>query len=528
MGEERKRVASVSDVPGGKHKAFDFAGKGDDAVQVLISHPRGDGKLYATSAKCTHYGAPLANGVLTSTGRVVCPWHGACFDVKTGDIEDAPALDNILSLKLEVEGDDIYVTADAEKLKGKPGVAPGCKGSVSAASNDTKGLVIVGGGSGAINVIEAARKAGYSEPITLLTAEAYPPIDRTKLSKGLITDSNAVAWRSKAHLENVLKVQLHEKSRVASVDVKGKSVQLEEGGKSIGYDALVLATGGTPRRLPVEGAKEGQLKNVFTLREVGDSANIVGALGDKGDKSLVVVGSSFIGCEAAIAVAGQKKAKQVAVVGMEKQPFERVLGAEVGAGLRAAQEKSNGIKFYMEAGVERLEGDGSGNVKSVIIKDSDGKEQTLAADVVILGVGVAPATTYLKSSAGFPELQKDGSVEVDGQLRVKGLPQEANVFAIGDIATHPSRDASKSVRVEHWNVAGNHGRAVGKLLAGSSEGKEDFNKLPIFWSALGSQLRYVSDGNGSGFDGVHLDGNPAEQKFAAYYYKGDTITAVAS
>jgi apoptosis-inducing factor 3 len=140
-------------------------------------------------------------------------------------------------------------------------------------------------------------------------------------------------------------------------------------------------------------------------------------------------------------------------------------------------------------------------------------------------VGVAPATEYLKSTEGFPELQKDGSVEVDNQLRVKGVPSDANVFAIGDIATYPTRDGKGSARIEHWSVAGNHGRAVGKQLAGESG--NGFDKLPLFWSALGSQLRYVSDGNGPGFDDVYIDGNPVEQKFVAYYHKGDTVTAVA-
>jgi apoptosis-inducing factor 3 len=154
-GEQRIKVASVADLPEGKHKAFTFTGSGDDATQVLLSNLGGKGKIYANSAKCTHYGAPLENGVLTASGRVVCPWHGACFDVKTGDIEDAPALDDILSFKVELEGEDIYVTADPEKLKGKPGVAPTCKASVK---SDGKGLVVVGGGSGAINVVEAARK----------------------------------------------------------------------------------------------------------------------------------------------------------------------------------------------------------------------------------------------------------------------------------------------------------------------------------------------------------------------------------
>ena len=542
MGEQRIRIGAVADVPKNGMKAFTFTGQDDDATQVLISNL--DGKLYATSAKCSefcftltgnrlrpdtrnlaaHYGAPLANGVLTSSGRCVCPWHGAAFDVKSGDIEDAPGLDGILSLKLEVEGSDIHVTADPEKLKGKPGNAPGC--AAPQIKSQGSGLVIVGGGAGAIHTIESARKSGYAERITVLSREPHVPIDRTKLSKGLITDHKAVQWRNKAHLENVLHVDFRQSARVISIDVEAKKVNVE-GGDALSYDALVLATGGTPRRLPVDGAKEGQLGNVFTLRGLEDTNAIVSALGDKADKNLVVIGSSFIGCEGAIAAAGQEKAKSVSVVGMEEVPFERVLGSEVGAGLRTAAEKNNGVKFYMKSGVSRLEGDG-GKVKCVVIKDESGKEVSLPADVVILGVGVAPATEWAKDSKGFPDLQKDGSVEVDVDFRVKGIAKDANVFAIGDIATYPTRDGKATTRIEHWNVASNHGRHVGHALAKPNLAPPQFDKLPVFWSALGSQLRYVSDGNGPGFDGVHLDGSPEELKFAAFYYKGDSITAVAT
>lgn len=155
MSETRVRVASTNEVGLGKMKDFVFAGEGDDAVKVLVSNV--GGQLHATSAKCTHYGAPLANGVLTGDGRIICPWHGACFHAKNGDIEDAPALDSLLSLKLEVEGSDIFVTADAEKLKGKPGVAPSCKGGVQSVKQG-KGVVIVGGGAGAIHCVEELRK----------------------------------------------------------------------------------------------------------------------------------------------------------------------------------------------------------------------------------------------------------------------------------------------------------------------------------------------------------------------------------
>lgn len=525
----RIKLASASELPKlGEKKDFVAFGSGDDALKILLSNVKG--QIYATSAKCTHYGAPLANGVLTEDGRLICPWHGACFHAKNGDIEEAPALDSLLSFPIDFDNNgDAYVDAEEEQLKGKPGRPVTCSGQVKTEGN---GFVIVGGGSAAINAIESARKNGYSGPITLLTADPYAPIDRTKISKGLVGDANALIWRSPAHLKNVLKVDVRHNAVVSSVSPEDSTVQLESG-ETFAYDNLLLATGGIPKRLPVPGAKEGQLKNVHVIRDVQHVSDLLSSLGDKADKDVVIVGSSFIGVESAIALAGQKKAKSVTVVGMENVPLENVLGAEVGKGIQAAQEKNNGIKFFMKAGVNSIEGDSSGNVTSVKIKDSNGKEVTLNADAVLLGVGVSPATSYLQNSS-FPQLEKDQSINVDSSLRIKGLPSGSknNIFAAGDIATAPSFNGKSKIRIEHWNVAGNHGRAIGETVARLEKGSSDpvvYNRLPIFWSALGGQLRYVSDGNPDAPEETYVDGNPAEGKFVSYYaYKDGSIKALAS
>ncbi|KAK0524892.1 Apoptosis-inducing factor 1 [Tilletia horrida] len=526
MAPQRVKVASKSDVAPGSMKQVVFAGQGDDAVHVLLSNTKGT--FYATSAKCTHYGAPLEKGALSADGKVICPWHGARFDCKTGDIEDAPALDSLLSFPVEIEGEDVYVTADADKLKGKPGVAPACAAGISLESiskSSEKGTVIVGGGSAAIHLIESARKEGYPGKLTLLTAEAYAPIDRPKLSKGLVEDVDALLWRSKSHLQHKLAVELRENAEVTGVDVQAKVVKLADG-STVEYDNLVLATGGTPVRLPLPGADG---PSVLTLRGIKDVAAINAALGKDGDKDLVVVGSSFIGMELAIAVASNKKAKSVSVIGMESVPLERVLGKDIGAGLMKAQQDKNGIQFYMEAKTESIELEGPNkDVKAVLLKDKDGKEVRLPAGVVVLGVGVRPATAYLKESKGFPELLKDGSVAVDSSFRVKGAQ---DVFALGDIATAPTRSGKETVRIEHWNVAGAHGRLVGQVLAGKRKAGDPLTSEqapPFFWSAMGAQLRYVGAGERPGFDQVHVDGKPEELNFAAFYARGDEVVAVAT
>ncbi|PWN28610.1 hypothetical protein BDZ90DRAFT_238981 [Jaminaea rosea] len=530
----RVKLASSKDLPKpGQKKAFTAFGSGDDALQILLSNFKG--KIHATSAKCTHYGAPLENGVLTGDGCLICPWHGARFQAATGDLEDSPALDNLLSFPTEIdENGDVYVEAEEEQLKGKPGRPVECKGQVK---QEGKGLVIIGGGSAAINAVESARKEGYLGKITLISSEKDAPLDRTKLSKGLVGDANALIWRSAAHLKNVLKVDLRTGTEVTGLSLKENKVQTSSG-DSIEYDNLLLATGSIAKRLPLPGAKEGELKGVHVIREVGDVAEALASLGDKGDKDAVVIGSSFIGFEISIAMAGQKKAKSVTVVGMDKVPLAKILGEEVGLGLQQAQSKNNGIQFYQEASVEGIEGK-DGTPTAVKIKDNNGKAVSIKADVVILGVGARPATDFLsKSAQGFPQLQKDGSIEVDSTLKVVGLPSGVdNVYAAGDIASWPAFDGKSGLnRIEHWNVAGNQGRAVGATVArlsgsGKNNSPQPYTRPPVFWSALGGQLRYVSDGNPAPpeLDLTYLDGNPSEGKFLAFYGRKDgSVAAVSS
>ena len=168
------------------------------------------------------------------------------------------------------------------------------------------------------------------------------------------------------------------------------------------------------------------------------------------------------------------------------------------------------------------------NVGSVIVKGPSGQEETLPADAVVMGVGVAPATEYLKASPGFESaVDKTGAVTVDAFLRVKGV---SDVYAVGDIAAYPQPGTGETRRIEHWNVAGNHGRAVGKSIAEAASGKggegQPFVKVPVFWSAQGQQLRYC--GVGAGFDDVIVDGDLDAMKFVVYYVKGGQVVAVAS
>lgn len=424
-------------------------------------------------------------------------------------------------------------------------------------------------GSGTFGAVQQLRESGYKGLITMVGNEGNLPLDRTKLSKALIPNAEKLLWRNKEWYSEA-SVELISDT-VTSIDFSKKSVK-RESGPEIPYTKLVLATGGTPKRLPLPGFKE--LNNIFVLRRVPDVQDILAAVGDKG-KKIAIVGSSFIGMEVANALS---KENTVTIIGMEKAPLERVMGEEVGKIFQKILEK-NGVKFCMGASVDSAT-PSEKDPKSVgAVKLKDGA--SIEADLVILGVGVAPATQYLKDNESV-NLEKDGSLRVDENFKVEGLE---DVFAIGDIATYPYHGPGGNgtpTRIEHWSksrsiissftsstipfpftlglpspfqfnpntltyptpsqnptqaltndlsppitdVAQNAGRSVAHTIAKPTADKPK-SFIPIFWSALGSQLRYCGN-TPNGWDSLVLKGEPENGKFAAYYAKGDEVVAVAS
>ncbi|KAK3620356.1 Apoptosis-inducing factor 1 [Elasticomyces elasticus] len=480
---------------------------------LLVQH---DGQTHAMNPNCTHYGAPLMKGVVTGDGRITCPWHGACFKISTGDVEDAPALDPLHKFDVVVRDGGVYIKGKEADIKG--GRRP-LKFNVKA-SKDAEKVVIVGRGSGSLGAQEALRSSGFTGSITTIATEDHVPIDRTKLSKALLTDVSKLAWRSEdfykdADITNVT-------DTVTSISFEDKKVQTKSG-QEYAYTKLILSSGGYASYLPIDGLK-GDLSNVFLLRELKDAQAIMSAAGSEGGKKVVVIGSSFIGMEVGNCLAGMKH--DVSIIGMENEPLEHIMGAKVGKIFRALLEKS-GVKFHLGASVSHgspKEGE-EGKIGKVVLKD--GTE--LPADLVIEGVGVKPATQYLQDNSSIQLHEKDKSIIVDDTYAVKGLK---DVYAIGDIATYPYHGpggGGKSIRIEHWDVAQNMGRSVaGSIVRPGAKGK---SFIPVFWSALGGQLRYCGNTVG-GYDDVIVQGetdvSEGKQSFVAYYTQGEEVVAVAS
>lgn len=499
-----KDISSLTIAPGAKREV---EVEGIEGGKVLLVNS--GGKVQALGAKCTHYGAPMVKGVLTASGRLVCPWHGSCFSTKTGDVEDAPGLDHLPVFDLVERDGAIYVTGEEEAIKSsrrKPKIS--CKAPSSANK-----IVVVGGGSATLGLVEGLREKGFDGPITVISREGYLPIDRTKLSKALINDPTKILFRDKAWFEKG-SIQWID-GEVTDLDVAARFVTTKSGDK-IAFTKLVLATGGTPKPLPLQGFK--LLENIFNLRSIHDTKRITGAIGENKGKNIVIIGSSFIGMEVAIATAADN---DVTVVGMDATPLEKVLGEKVGAGIQKNVE-AKGVKFYMSAGVDKAEPSGSDQSKVGAVYLKDGTK--LDADLVILGVGVSPSTEFLRDNKVL-SLEKDGSLRTDENFAVVG---HKDIYAIGDIATYPYHGpggGGKPVRIEHWNVAQNAGRTAAAHITSQQDSTGQF--IPVFWSALGAQLRYCGN-TPNGFDDIVIHGEPGDLKFAAYYTSGEQVVAVAS
>jgi apoptosis-inducing factor 3 len=474
--------------------------KDGDRQEVVVGETkvlvvRLKGQFYAIGAECTHYGGPLIDGALNGR-RVVCPWHQAVFDVLTGNLEEPPALDAQPCYEVRVEGDDVIVRV--------PEGAENRRTSDMVRRDPANGLtfVILGGGAAGLTAAETLRQDGFGGRILMITREQRLPYDRPNLSKGYLSGEagpEALPWRTaEFYRDHDIEVLLGR--AVSRVEPRQKTITFEDGGGSLPYDALLLATGGIPRKLDLPGA---QWPNVLTLRSLDDADAIIAAAGRA--SRVVVIGAGFIGMEAAAALS--KRGLAVTVVGSRPVPLEKQLGPEIGGMLKEVHEE-HGVAFRLGRKPVRLEGNGRAN--AVFLDNGE----ALSADLVVVGLGISPATHMLQGL----ELNSDGSVTVDQYLRVtEGL------YAAGDVARFPDWRDGSPMRIEHWRLAEQHGRVAAHNLAGR---KVPYAGVPFFWSEqFDLFLQYV--GYASTWDEIIFNGELGRRNFLGYYVKGDRVLAVA-
>lgn len=455
---------------------------GEDEV-ILVR--RGD-HLFAVGAHCTHYHGALADGLVVGD-TIRCPLHHACFDLRTGQAVRAPALEPIGRWRVERSGDRVLVH---EKMN--PVVRP-------RPASKPASVVIVGGGAAGLSAAHTLRQEGYDGPITMLSADDSPPVDRPNLSKDFLAGTAPDEWMPLRPAEYYAqqRIDLCLNSRVSAIDGADRRVTLE-GGRELEYGALLLATGANPVHLDIPGASGSR---VCYLRTFSDSRAIVAKTA--GATRVVVIGTSFIGLEAAASL--RARGIEVHVAGHDTVPMQRVLGADVGRFVQSLHE-SHGVKFHLGTTVARMDG------SHVTLTDGT----TVDADFVIAGVGVRPSTD-LAAAAG---LSVDRGVSVNEYLETSAT----GIFAAGDIARWPDPHSGASIRVEHWVVAERQGQAAARNMLGQ---REKFTAVPFFWSQhYDVTLNYV--GHAENWDSVAIDGSLSERNCSIRYQSGGRTLAVAT
>lgn len=469
-----------------------------DDDELLLGHANGEAVMVARTADgvvavgatCTHWNGPLAEGVRDGD-EIHCPWHHACFSLRTGATLQPPALHDLPRWSVEERDGRIVVgrkmdAAVAAPKPRLPGVGPAS--------------VVIIGASGAGNAVaETLRREGYTGAITMVDPDPDVPCDRPNLSKDFMAGNAPEEWiplhPPSFYEEHEIELRLGR--RAATLDLTNRTVSLDDG-TTIGYGALVIATGARPVPLPAtihDGA------TVHYLRTLADSRAIIEA--SKTAKRAVVIGASFIGLEVAASL--RARDVDVHVVAPEKLPLARILGDELGTFIRDLHEKK-GVTFHLGHTVKEVD--------TRAVKLDDGT--TLDADLVVAGIGVRPDTS-LAEAAG---LAVDKGILVDSHLRTGSQ----DVYAAGDVARWPDPRTERPTRVEHWVVAERLGQTVARNILGMDE---PWTAAPFFWSQhYDTVISYV--GHAESWERIEIDGDPADYDCAVRYFDEDGLAAVAT
>ncbi|HEX6537242.1 MAG TPA: FAD-dependent oxidoreductase [Gemmatimonadaceae bacterium] len=461
---------------------------GGEAVMMVR---RGD-DVFAIGATCTHYSGPLAEGLVVGE-TVRCPWHHACFNLRTGEAVRAPALNPVPCWEVARRDGKAFVTRKVERAPLAPASAP-ARGREPAPTS----IGIIGAGAAGSAAAEMLRREGYEGAIAMFDPDPSAPYDRPNLSKDYLAGNAPEEWiplrPDGFYAEHGIEVV---RRRVARLDARGKRVTLDDGSERA-FDRLLLATGADPVRLSLPGADR---PNVHYLRTLADSRAIIAAAEDA--RRALVMGASFIGLEVAASL--RARGLEVHVVAPETVPFERILGREMGEFIQALHEEK-GVHFHLGTTATGI------GERTVELKNGE----SVPADLVVIGVGVRP-TVALAEEAG---LTMDRGVVVNDYLETSA----PGVFAAGDIARWPDPHSGGRIRVEHWVVAQRQGQTAARNLIGAGE---PFRAVPFFWSAhYDVSINYV--GHAERWDQIDVTGDIGARDCAIAYRSGGKTLAVAS
>ncbi len=479
-------VACLSDLPDGQ------IGQATLGEQSLVLLRTGD-TVQAFQGNCPHAGAPLAEGAICN-GRLICPWHKGTFRLSDGHVCEPPALEDLQRFAVTIRDGQVYV--DDQPLPASSDLDN---------QADDRLFAIVGGGAAGTAAASALREHGFAGRLLLIDREEAPGFDRTVLSKFVIAGDMAPAQIPDLKGDDYYREQRIERIHgdVNRMDAERREIELSDG-RLYRYDSALLATGAVPRTLDVPGA---QLDNVHVLRSRAHAANILHAT-LPGDRA-VIIGDSFIGLEAASSL--RKRGLGVTVIARHEVPFAKQFGMEVGRAIRLLHE-SNGVVFRVgeeavsfEAGHEAEDQ----HVKAVRLACGE----RIAADLVLIGVGVNPATDLLQGL----RLCDDGSLVVDQHMRAA-----PGLWAAGDIARFPLAD--EHLRIEHWRVAQQHARIAAQNMLGKAVA---YDGVPFFWTQhFGKRFDYL--GHASNWQETVIEGDLTNLHFVALLCTDGAVNGVVA
>ncbi|EJK99050.1 MULTISPECIES: FAD-dependent oxidoreductase [Pseudomonas] len=456
----------------------------DDKPILLL---RSGGQVRAFQGKCPHAGAPLAKGAVCH-GRLICPWHKAAFRAEDGALCEPPALDSLERYHVEIRDSEVWV--DDQPLPSER-IPP---------ADDPRTFAIIGAGAAGTACAAALREKGFGGRIQLIDREAEAGYDRTVLSKYVLAGDMALDKTPPLRDETYYTQQRIERIRaeVTHLDSKTRQIQLGDG-QRLGYDAVLIATGGVPKTPDLPGI---DLPQVFVLRSIDHTRQILDSA-QPGQRA-VIIGDSFIAMEVASSL--RKRELSVTVLARHAVPFAAQLGDSIGKAI-LARHRANGVVYHSDGEAVRIEG--TDKVEAVVLDNG----QRFATDLVIIGVGVRPAT---EPFSGLPR-EQDQSLTVDAGMRVTD-----GVWAVGDIATFPL--SGQPQRIEHWRLAQQQARIAAANMLG---GEEHYLDVPFFWTYhFGKRYDYL--GHAEQWDEVEFKGTPEHPPFIALLGKNGLVAAAVA
>jgi NADPH-dependent 2,4-dienoyl-CoA reductase/sulfur reductase-like enzyme/nitrite reductase/ring-hydroxylating ferredoxin subunit len=461
---------------------------GVEAGETKLLLLRSGAAVSAVGGTCPHAGASLAEGVRCGE-RIICPWHKASFDLRSGALVEPPAVDPLPSFPIRIENGRVLVSL-------QPNPAPAIE-----AGRDDRCFVIIGAGAAGQSAAQTLREDGFAGRLMLVSQEPELPYDRTVLSKYRLSGEPGA---EKTPLQDASFYERHRITRmtatVTAVDAPAATLHFENG-TALAYDAALLATGGTPNAPNFPGA---DLDGVFLLRTPGDADAILARA--KPTRRAVIIGGGFIGMEAAASL--RERGLEVTVVMPDATPFEKQVGPMIGA-VFARLHAQKGVVLRTRQTVAGLDGDEKGAIAAVRLANGE----RLPADLVVVGSGIRPATDILRGVA----LRPDGGVPVDRFLRAAD-----KLFAAGDTAAFPLHGEGSLTRMEHWRLAQQQGRTAARNML---ERDIPFDAVPYFWTIhFLKRLDYV--GHAEEWDTVIVDGDLQKPEFIALYVKAGRVDAV--